>query len=75
MASYADDTKPYVYGKSIGLTTEFLEKASDLLFQWFSDNYMKANEDTFDVLLPTNENMSVNIGKAQIQNSSSEKPL
>ena len=75
MASYADDPKPYVYGKSIGLTTEFLEKASDLLFQWFSDNYMKANEDTCDVLLSTNENMPVNIGKAQIQNSSSEKPL
>ena len=44
MTSYADDTTPYVYGENISLTIEPLEKASDLLFQWFSDNHMKNNE-------------------------------
>ena len=44
MANYADNTKHYVYGKNISLIIEPLEKASDLLFQWFSDNHVKANE-------------------------------
>ena len=45
----------------------------DLLFQWFSDNHMKANEDKCHILLSSNENLLVNVGTLQIQDSSSEK--
>ena len=48
-----------------------IEKAFHLLFQWFSDNHMKANEDKRHVLISTNENVLVNIGAAQIQKSCS----
>ena len=41
---------------------EPLEKASDFLFQWLSDNYLRAN-------------VLVSRGTAQIQNSSSKKLL
>ena len=58
-----------MYGESINSTIEYIEKASDLLFQWFNDNYMNANEDKCQAI----ENVLANIGIAQIQNSSSEK--
>ena len=45
MASYADDATPCVYGENISWTIESLERASDLLFQWFSDNRVKTNEE------------------------------
>ena len=48
---------------------------SDLLFQCFSENRLKANENKCHVLLSTNENVLVSIGTIQIQNSSSEKLL
>ena len=39
--SYAGDTTPYFYGENISSTFS-IEKALDLLFQWFSDNHTKA---------------------------------
>ena len=45
MASYADDATPCVHGENISWTIESLERASDLLFQWFSDNRVKTNEE------------------------------
>lgn len=58
-ASYTDDTIPYIHGENISLTIKLLETASDLLFQWFSDNITKANENKCHVLLSTNENVLV----------------
>ena len=60
------DTIPYVHGKNISSTIESSEKTYDVLFQWFSDNHMKANENKFHVLLLTDENVLVNIGKYKI---------
>ena len=72
---YADDVTLYVYGENIRSTIESLEKSSDLLFQWFIDNHMKADKGKCYVLLSTNENVHVNIGTVQIQNGGSEKLL
>ena len=47
MTSYADDTVPNVYRGNISSTIEPLQKASDLLFQWLSDNHMKTNEEKY----------------------------
>ena len=57
-----------MYGKNISLNTEYLEKVSDLLFQCFTNNYMKANEEKCHVILSNDKNMLVNIGATQIQN-------
>ena len=43
IASYADDTTPYVSGVTLDLTVKSLEKIADLLFTWFSYNQMKGN--------------------------------
>ena len=61
--------------ENISSTVESLAKASNLFYQWFIDNHMVANEQKYHVLLSTDKNVLVNIGTAQILNSSSEKPL
>ena len=75
VASYADDTTPYVTGDKIESTVKQHEQATKLLFQWFSDNQMKGNEDKCHVLISTKENVCVNIGATQITNSACEKLL
>ena len=45
IASYADDKTPYTTGNSIEEVIQILENAAQPLFQWFSDNQMKANPD------------------------------
>ena len=50
LKSYSDDTTPCVLGENTSATIESLKKASALLFQWFSDNHIKANEDKCQVL-------------------------
>ena len=75
VASYADDTTPCVTGDNIESTVRQLEQAARLLFQWFSDNQMKGNEDKCHVLISTKENVCVNIGTTRITNSACEKLL
>ena len=62
-------------GDNIESTVRQLEQAAKLLFQWFSDNQMKGNEDKCHVLVSTKENVCVNIGTTQITNSACEKLL
>ena len=38
-------TTPYVTGDNLESVIKQLEQAAKLLFQWFSDNQMKGNED------------------------------
>jgi len=75
MANYADDTTPYVYGIDITSVIDSLEKAGDLVFDWFKNNQMKGNEGKCHIVLSTHENVHVNIGTSQIKNSHSEKLL
>ena len=74
-ASYTDDSTHYVYGENTCSTTETLQKASNLLFQWFSDIHIESNAGKFHVLLSTNENVLVNLNAEKIKNSSCEKLL
>lgn len=41
-ASEADDAASHICEDSINLTKNLLEKAPDLLFQWFRDKHVKA---------------------------------
>ena len=51
----ANDTTPYVTGDNLESAIKQLEQATKLLFQWFSDNQMKGNEDKCHVLISTKE--------------------
>ena len=72
----ADDTIPYVTGDNLESAIRQLEQAAKLLlFQWFSDNEMKGNEDNCHVLIGTKEKVYVNIGTTKITNSTCKKLL
>ena len=75
IASYADDTTPYVSGVTLDSTVKSLEKIAYLLFTWFNYNQMNGNEDKCYVILSSHGNVHVNIGTAQIENSKSQKLL
>ena len=54
IASYADDNTPCTTGNSIEEVIQKLENAAKTLFQWFSDNQMKASPDKYHVLCSSN---------------------
>ena len=68
IASYADDNTPYTTGNSIEEVIQKLENAAKTLFQWFSDNQMKANPDKCHFLYSTNSEVSLNIENQKIKN-------
>ena len=45
--SFADDTTPYIYGKSFNETIEKLEIDMSTNFEWFYHNGFKANAGKF----------------------------
>ena len=67
MARYADDSTLYVTGDNLESVLKQLEQAAKLLFQWFSANEIKGNEDKSHVLTSTQE-VCGNIGTTQITN-------
>ena len=73
IASYADDNTPDTTENSIGKVIPGLENAAKTLFQWFSDNQMKANPDKFHFLCSSNSEVSLSIENQQIKNSKFEK--
>ena len=75
IASYADDTTPYVSLEDTDLIIEKLEVKTNEILQWFDENAMKANADKCHLLITTNEEKHISIGGQKIQNSKSEKLL
>ena len=72
IASYADDNTPYISANEVILS---LERATDTLFKWFSDNVMKSNADKCHLLVSTNNAIIIKIGNIDINNSNCEKLL
>ena len=75
IASYADDTTPYGSANSIEETISILEDISEKLFQWFTSNQMKANEEKLHLLLSKNSSVSITIKDTKVKNSACEKLL
>ena len=75
IANYADDTTPYVCRDKIDSVITDLEKTADKLFQWFSDNALKANTSKSHVLLSSMDPNNVNIAGSVIASSTNEKLL
>ena len=75
IASYEDDNTSYTTGNSIEEVIQKLENAAKTLFQWFSDNQMKANSDKCHFLCNSNSEVSLTIETQKIKNSKFEKLL
>ena len=73
--SYADDSTPYVGSENVDVTPEKLEKKGKVLFEWFSNNFLKANADKCHLILRTDELFSINIDNEVIKNSNNKKLL
>ena len=73
--SYANDNTPYVCSENVDVTLEKLEEVGKLLFEWFSNNFLKANADKCHLILSTDESFSINIDNEVIKNSSNKKLL
>ena len=74
-ASYADDNTPYVTAENLDEVIKSLEKDSIKLFQWFSDNQMKANHDKCHLLVSGKNNVTMNASGFKIKNTESKKLL
>ena len=57
--SYADYNTPHVCSKNIDITLEKLEEVRKVLFEWFSNNFLKANVDKCHLILSTDELFSI----------------
>ena len=68
--SYADDNSPYVCSENIDATLEKLEEVRKVLFEWFSNNFLKTNADKC-----TDGPFPINIDNEVIKNSNNMKLL
>ena len=49
--SYTDDNTLYVCSENVDVTLEKLEDIGKVLFEWFSNNFLKANADKCHLIL------------------------
>ena len=73
--SYTDDKTLYVCSENFDVTLEKLEEVGKVLFEWFSNNFLKANAGKCHLILSTDEPFSVNIDNEVIKNSNNKKVL
>ena len=53
IANYADDNTPFVSGDTPLNVIRSLENAAEKLFEWFTNNHMKASHDKCHLLMST----------------------
>ena len=70
-----DDNTPCVTAENLDEVIKSLEKDSIKLFQWFSDNQMKANHDKCHLLVSGKNNVTMNASGFKIKNTECEKLL
>ena len=76
--SYADNNTAYLCSENVDVTLEKLEEVGKVLFEWISDNFLKANTDTCPLILSTDEPFTTNIEVIKnevIKNSNNKKLL
>ena len=75
IANYADETTPYTYGQCGPEIISKLEKETLKLFNWFSNNGLKANAEKCHLLSSMGNGTSIQIYNKRICNSDSQKLL
>ena len=74
-ANYADDNTPYRTAYTIDEVIQTPERDSMMLFQWSSDNQVKANISKCHLLVNKKNKVTIRIGGMEIKNSEYEKLL
>ena len=74
-ASYADDNAPFVFEANLENVVNSLESCSASLFEWFSNNQLKANPEKCCLLMNANRPTTIKIGVHTISNSYCKKLL
>ena len=54
----------YEFGNRINDVISSLQESSEKLFQWFSDNQMKANADKCHLIVSTDKSLEIQIGES-----------
>ena len=75
IASYLDDSTPYMVANNVDDLITSLEQESNALFEWFRNNLSKNNADKCHLLVSTNGVVSIGLAGYKIDNSDAEKPL
>ena len=75
IASYADDSTPFIVKSNIDNIIASLEQVSGALFDWFKNNRLKSNIDKCYVLVSTKNPAGMKIGDSTLDNSECEKLL
>ena len=75
IANYANDTTPYALDLKLENVVKLLEENADKLFDWFSNNYLKANPDKCHLLVNTTGYIRISISNETITSSSNQKLL
>ena len=75
IASYAVDNTPDANSSNLDALINKLEESTNNLFQWFTNNHMKANADKCHLLVTNYYGVSANINEFEIESSKKEKLL
>ena len=75
IVSCADDNTLYVCSEKVDVILEKLEEVGKILFEWFSNNFLKANADKRHLILSTDKPFSINIDNEVIKNDNNKKLL
>ena len=75
IANYSDDTTPYALDLKLENIVKSLEENVDKVFDWFSNNYLKANPDKCRLLVNTTGNITINVRNETISDRSNQKLL
>ena len=62
IASYADDSTPFIVENNIDNVIASLEQVSDALFNWLKNNRLKNNSHKWYVLVSTNKPVCIKAG-------------
>ena len=73
--SYADDNNLCDARNTIEDVISSLQKSSEKIFKWFSDNQMQGNSGKCHLIISTNEPAKIQIGEFLIESTNCEKLL
>ena len=64
-----------ISANNVNEVIHYLEKTTDSLFKWFSDNLMKSSADKCHLLVSTNNTVNIKIGNVYTTNCTCEELL
>ena len=78
ICNYANDTTIYACDNNLDNVIARLDNDSNIIIQWFADNFMKLNTDKCHLLIlvrNSNQQITVNVGDSVIENTEEETLL